>query len=174
MGWRHWTHRLGTVGLLLAILALLISPASAVQAASQPSIRIANGNPLSITGTEQPQIVVQFGNQGDRLNNVRVVCTWNSLIRFNGQVQTGPFPNAELVVPGFTGLPSLFFPNRTVTDAAKLPDLPQGQSYNVAFGIRLQLPSPSYTGPAGTVQCSLLDAQFHVLAQSAKLAVVVR
>jgi hypothetical protein len=159
---------------LLTVAAVLIGPLSVAHAASQPYIRINNGTTLSITRTEQPQVVVQFGNQGDRINDARVVCTWNNLIRFNGQVQLGPFPSAEFVAPTVNDPPLLFYPQRSVVNAGLLPDLSQGQNYNVGFGIRLEVPSQSFTGAAGSIRCSLLNANFAVLAQSSELAVIVR
>lgn len=157
----------------LILSVVLVQSVPAVMAAG-PYIQFNSGTVLSINGAEQPQIVAQFGNTGSRINDVRVVCGWNNLIRFNGQVQAGPFPNTELVVPGFRGLASLFYPNRSVTSAALLPDLPTGQNYNVSLGIRIALPSSTFTGEAGTIQCFLLDMNFNVLAQSQPLLVRVR
>jgi len=157
----------------LILSVIFVQSVPAVMAAG-PYIQLNNGPVLSISGSEQPQIVAQFGNTGSRINDVRVVCGWNNLIRFNGQVQAGPFPNTEVVVPGFRGLASLFYPNRSVTSAALLPDLPTGQNYNVSLGIRLALPNSHFTGEAGTIQCFLLDMNFKVLAESQPLSVRVR
>jgi hypothetical protein len=159
--------------LIPALFALVLAAqiAGTVRAAGGAYIQINNGRTISITESEQPQIVAQFGNQGARIDDVRVVCNWNNRIRFNGQAQNGPFPSSQFVVPGFNGLASVFYPANNVTDPAQLPDLPTGQNYNVALGIRL---APPAVGTTSTLRCFLLDKNAAVLAESQPLTVSVR
>jgi hypothetical protein len=164
-------HRLRPI-IFIGIFSLLVS-VNLVFAAG-PYIQINNGQSINITGTEQPQISVQFGNTGAAISDVRVRCEWDNLIRFTGQAQNGPFPSSQFSPPSGAARAQLNFPALAVVDPASLPNLPTGQSYNVAFNIRLALPSATFKGFAGNVQCFLLSSNSTVLATSAVTTVNVR
>jgi hypothetical protein len=141
----------------------------------QPFIRIENGKKLKVNGDERPEIVVQFGNKGSsQIDDVRVVCVWDNAIRFDQRVEFDPFLNFEVSIPGFEGLPSIFYPSRDIAIAEEVPDLEPGQNHTVAFGIRVDQAAVPYDGFAGNVQCSLLDFTFNEIATSQKLKVSVR
>lgn len=169
------------VAVMVLVFALVIGVVSVSAQGSRAYIQINNGRTISVTGTEQPQVVVQFGNRGRQgIEDVRVLCDWNNTIRFNGQAQVGPFGSSQFFPPnqGITvngeRRPQLNFPATTIIDPAQLTDLPAGQNHNVAFGIRFALPDPGFKGAAGELRCFLLDANFGVLAQSAATQVVIR
>jgi hypothetical protein len=162
--------------MISALFSLMILLGLSVVSASSPRpyIQINNGRTISITPSEQPQIVVQFGNRGGSLSDVRVQCIWDTAIRFNGQAQIGPFAGFEFLPP-VAGVrpPQINYPATTVIDPALLVDLPRGQNYNVGFGIRLAA-NAIQGNFGGNLQCFVLDANFNVLATSAVTRVVVR
>ncbi|NJO84262.1 MAG: hypothetical protein HC828_16745, partial [Blastochloris sp.] len=97
---------------VVALLMLTLTAATvSAQPSAQPYIEINNRN-ISITRTEQPQIVVQFGNRGQAtLTNVRVRCFWNGDIRFvAGSAQNGPFASSQFVPPSVGNPPTVFYP----------------------------------------------------------------
>jgi hypothetical protein len=154
---------LGVFLVIVLVSLTFTAKPTAAQATAAPYIQINNGQTISITASEQPQISVQFGNRGQAtLQGVFIRCTWDTFIRFTGQAQPGPFSGFQSVAGS---PPFLFFPAATPT-STQLLNLPAGQNANVAFNIRLALPSPTTKGFAGTLQCVLLNSAAAVIASS--------
>jgi hypothetical protein len=104
-------------------------------------IQINNG--VIVTNPNQhPQVVVQFGNRGNRrIENVAVRCTFDSDLGSLGAVYPGPFIS---VLSGS---------NSVSVGIGDGVDLPPGQNYNVAFNIHITAGS----GATGSVSCELLS-----------------
>ena len=136
-------RRYSAIALAIFISLGLIATPIIAAPAPIPYIQLNNGQSISITASEQPQINVQFGNRGQAtLKGVFVRCTWTKFIRFTGQAQTGPFRSFQFVAGN---PPRLFFP-AAAPSSTQVIDLPAGQNYNVAFNIRLELPNPTTKG----------------------------
>jgi hypothetical protein len=111
-----------------------------------------NHSNISVTGTEQPSIVVQLGNRGQHtLEDVGVACGWNQFIRGVNETQNGPFGDPTLILAST----STVFDGFTVFAWDEAVDIPAGQNHNVAFKIRFALPSTSFKGTAGELRCFL-------------------
>lgn len=144
-------YRLATVAILIVLsLALTLG----VSAQSGPSLQINNGDVISITRGERPQIVLQVGGGQSGLEDAGVLClaTGDLIIsRASGGVfrsfsiapqQLGAFASKALSFPSafsYLGIEDRFV------------DLRPGQNYNVNFTIR------STSGQGGQVLCALVD-----------------
>jgi hypothetical protein len=117
---RQQLHVIVAVVLLSLKLALAVN---AVIADALPYMQINNGNTISVTRGERPQIVVQFGNRGNvTLEDVALSCTLGSAnLSFTGEVYTnGAFPGYTIAGN------QIHFP---------AIDIAPGQNYNAAFGV---------------------------------------
>lgn len=85
--------------IILAVAALLALVASSVSATG-PSISIQNGDVISVTANENPQIVVQFGSQTG-LDNVFIRCGVGEGLAVAGPAYThGSFDRASIARDG--------------------------------------------------------------------------
>jgi hypothetical protein len=138
---------------LLALLAVLLAASNVFATSGKAYIQINHSN-ISVTGTEQPSIVVQLGNQGRyTLENIGVACGWNQFIRGVAETQDGPFGDPNLILASTSDV----FDGFTVFAWDESVDIPAGQNHNVAFKMRFALPSSNFKGKAGDLRCFLTD-----------------
>jgi hypothetical protein len=83
-----------------------------------------HGDELSVTLSERPNIVFQFGNPGSQaLTNVRLRCVTGGAATFINQgVSRGPFSAVSM-------------PNPQTLEFSGLASVPRGQNYNVQFSV---------------------------------------
>lgn len=144
--------RVVTLALMLALFALL---ATSVAAQNSPYLQINNGDSISITQWERPQVVIQFGGGQSGFSNAGILCVALGDLQIRDRAYThGAFPNFS-VAPSPLPLANqaISFPSAFsfLGLADDFRDLNRGQNFNVAFELRL-------TGRSGgQVLCALVD-----------------
>lgn len=146
--------------LVFVLSALSISMVSAQQE-SPAYIQINNSN-ISVTATERPQIVVQFGNRGQgTVENVGILCVALGELRINRTFTYNAFASSSIA----PAAPGVALPNQAVSYPSAFSflglgdefiDLRPGQNFNVAFQLEIaQDDNPETNG--GDVLCALVD-----------------
>lgn len=141
------------VVILVVVLASVLI--TSVTAQSEPYLQINNGDVISVTATEQPQIVLQFGSGQSFVEDAGVLCVTLGEIELTGAVYPNAFASSSIA----PDLPGVALPNQAVSFpsafsflglADEFVDIRPGQNYNVAFNVRA-------TGSAGgQVLCALV------------------
>jgi len=143
--------------LVLVVIVLLTGAllASNIVAQDGPYLQINNGDVISVTETEQPQIVVQFGAGQSFVEDAGILCVTLGEIELTGAVYPNAFASSSIAPDA----PGVALPNQAVSFpsafsflglADEFVDINPGQNYNVAFNVRS-------TGSAGgQVLCALV------------------
>jgi len=152
--------RLVTVAITLLVLAFGAFASNAQTIIEEippaPYIQINHSN-ISVTDTETPDIVVQFGNQTQQtFEDITVVCAWQGNIRAIADdtgfvTQNGPLEEPTFFPPAGENPPAFLW-NGSV-------DLQPGQNFNLSFGIRFVETAPD---GAEILACAVVEAQDNV------------
>jgi hypothetical protein len=134
-----------TIVLLIVMLGVMLAAISVASATPDAYIKINNGSTIVTNKGQTPQIVVQFGNRGQRkLEKVSVICYYSESIGTPATL----YPRAMdqgMKLNSFMG-------GRADVVAFGTTDLIPGQNYDVAFDLNIT----ASKGAKGTVQCVLL------------------
>ncbi|MEO1287146.1 MAG: hypothetical protein AAFV93_05210 [Chloroflexota bacterium] len=151
---------LGIVAVLVFSL-LIVSGTSAQEPTSDPYIQINNGT-ISITPTERPQIVLQFGNRGQATaENIGILCVALGELRISNGFTYNAFPSLSIA----PDLPGVALPNQAISYpsafsylglADEFIDIRSGQNFNVAFRLEIEQDDDAETN-GGDVLCALVD-----------------
>lgn len=141
--------------LIVVVLVLGALLASNVVAQNVPYLQINNGDVISVTANEQPQIVLQFGSGQTFVEDAGVLCVALGSLELTGAA----YPNALGSFSIAPALPGVALPNQAISFpsafsflglADDFVDIRPGQNYNVSFNVRS-------TGPeGGQVLCALV------------------
>lgn len=151
---------------VLCVVLLGAVPVFAQDGEANPYIQINNSN-ISITATEQPQIVLQFGNRGqETFYNAGILCITTGEVFLTGTAFTNnAFPPFDADLSIAPDLPGVALPNQAISFPSALSflgladdftDIPRGQNFNVAFNIEIRQDDDPETN-GGQVLCALVN-----------------
>ncbi|MEL6405934.1 MAG: hypothetical protein AAFR81_16310 [Chloroflexota bacterium] len=149
------------VWIVVLVLSAVTMNAVSAQESSPAYIQINNSN-ISVTATERPQVVVQFGNRGQQtVENVGILCVALGELRIQRAFTYNAFPSSSIA----PALPGVALPNQAVSYpsafsylglADEFTDLRPGQNFNIAFQLQIAQDDDATTN-GGDVLCALVD-----------------
>ncbi|MEO0597478.1 MAG: hypothetical protein AAF126_15330, partial [Chloroflexota bacterium] len=99
------------VWIVVLVLSAVTMNAVSAQESSPAYIQINNSN-ISVTATERPQVVVQFGNRGQQtVENVGILCVALGELRIQRAFTYNAFPSSSIA----PALPGVALPNQAVS-----------------------------------------------------------
>jgi hypothetical protein len=135
---------------LLILLVTLLTAISVTSATANAYIKINNGSTIVTNKGQKPQIVVQFGNRGQKtIEKVSVICYYSH----NLGTPVAIYPR---VLESGLKLNNIFGGGADVVSfggPSKPVDLIAGQNHDVAFDLNIT----ASRGAQGTVQCVLFS-----------------
>lgn len=153
-----FNRRIAVALVVMMMTTLFVASASASEGAN-PYLQI-NNRYISITETEKPQVVLQFGNRGqETFEGAGILCLTTGEVFITQQAFPNAFPNFSVAPVGVTAPEqAISFPSAFSFLGAEndFIDIPRGQNFNVAFNIEIRRDDNPETN-GGQVLCALVS-----------------